>query len=224
MVGRPGCRIGDGADYHQRRQGSHKGRRLSRLPLATIVNTAKSESLSFDRQSEDELGLQLADVVAGHVRDFFRNTPHALTEGTTARLITATSDEPLQRFQDLDGLRFKVASLRPMSAPAPAGKNARRHCRRAPVSARRFLPSPCPANKLVANWDENHIPSASCQGSFFPKRLWSSTERPLRITSEPSLLSNQLKLRLGGAFDLRNHRHPCPASQTSTRPNATIQL
>ena len=67
-------------------------------------------------EREDLIRVSLADVVAGHVRDFFRNTPGALTEGTTARLITATSDEPLQKFEDLNNLRFKVASLQPMSA------------------------------------------------------------------------------------------------------------
>lgn len=68
------------------------------------------------RRSEDELGLQLADVVAGYVREFFRRTPIALTEGSTARLITATSEEPLQKMELMDGVLFKIGSLQPMSA------------------------------------------------------------------------------------------------------------
>ena len=71
--------------------------------------------MDTNRRSEDELGLQLADVVAGHVRDFFRNNPVALTEGSTARLITATSDEPLQKFEEINRVLFKTASLHPMS-------------------------------------------------------------------------------------------------------------
>jgi len=57
--------------------------------------------------SHDELGLQLVDVFAGEFRDFFRNNREALTEGTTSMLITTTSDEPLQQFQDVGNARFK---------------------------------------------------------------------------------------------------------------------
>lgn len=67
------------------------------------------------RRSEEEIGLQLADVVAGDVRHFFRNDPDALIEGSTNRLITPDSDEPLQKFDELGGHLFKAASLRPMS-------------------------------------------------------------------------------------------------------------
>lgn len=66
--------------------------------------------------SHDELGLQLVDVFAGEFRDFFRNNGEALTEGTTSMLITATSDEPLQQFQDVGDARFKSGTLTPMSA------------------------------------------------------------------------------------------------------------
>jgi hypothetical protein len=72
--------------------------------------------MDANRRSEEELGLQLADVVAGYVRSFFRNNPAALREGSSARLITATSDEPLQKFEWHDGVLFKEASLHPMSA------------------------------------------------------------------------------------------------------------
>jgi hypothetical protein len=65
--------------------------------------------------SHDELGLQLVDVFAGEFRDFFRNNREALTEGTTSMLITATSDEPLQQFQDVGNARFKTGALSPMS-------------------------------------------------------------------------------------------------------------
>jgi len=36
--------------------------------------------VDIDTPSHDELGLQLADVIAGEVRDFFRSNPEALTE------------------------------------------------------------------------------------------------------------------------------------------------
>jgi hypothetical protein len=75
------------------------------------------QGMGIDRQSEDELGLQLADVIAGHIREFFRNNPAALTAGSTSRLITAMSDEPLQKFEAMEGTLFKVASLHPMPRP-----------------------------------------------------------------------------------------------------------
>lgn len=70
--------------------------------------------MDASRRSEDELGLQLADVIAGYVRDFFRNNRLALTAGSTPRLITPTSHEPLQVFQELNGKLFKYASLQRM--------------------------------------------------------------------------------------------------------------
>lgn len=72
------------------------------------------QGMDINRRSEDELGLQLADVIAGHVREFFRNNPQPLNVGSTPRLITATSDEPLQKFETMDGMLFKAASLHPI--------------------------------------------------------------------------------------------------------------
>lgn len=72
--------------------------------------------LEMNVQSEDDLGLQLADVIAGEVREFFRSTPEALTEHATLRLITPDSDEPLQRFIEIRGITFKNGALSPMSS------------------------------------------------------------------------------------------------------------
>jgi len=66
-------------------------------------------------RSHDELGLQLADVLAGEVREFFRSNPDTLTESATLRLITPESDEPLQRFIELNNITFKNGALSPMS-------------------------------------------------------------------------------------------------------------
>ena len=65
--------------------------------------------------SEDDLGLQLADVIAGEAREFFRSTPEALTENATLRLITPESDEPLQKFIEMNNVIFKSGALSPMS-------------------------------------------------------------------------------------------------------------
>jgi hypothetical protein len=65
--------------------------------------------------SHDDLGLQLADVIAGEVRDFFRSNPDSLTESASLRLITPESDEPVQRFEKIGDLVFKKGVLTPMS-------------------------------------------------------------------------------------------------------------
>jgi hypothetical protein len=72
--------------------------------------------LDANRRSEQEVGLQLADVAAGFVRDFFATNPDALTEGSTARLITPNSNEPLQKLEPIGRHLFKTAALTPMSA------------------------------------------------------------------------------------------------------------
>jgi hypothetical protein len=72
--------------------------------------------MDVDTRSQDDLGLQLADIVAGEVREFFRRNPQSLIESSTPRLITATSDEVLQQFERADGAMFKTGALSPMSA------------------------------------------------------------------------------------------------------------
>jgi hypothetical protein len=67
-------------------------------------------------ESRNDLGLQLADVIAGEVRDFFRNNPESLTESASLRLITPESDEPVQRFEKIGDRLFKKGVLTPMSA------------------------------------------------------------------------------------------------------------
>jgi len=71
--------------------------------------------MEINIESHDDLGLQLADVIAGEVREFFRSNPEALTEHSTLRLITPESDEPLQRFIEVNNITFKNGALSPMS-------------------------------------------------------------------------------------------------------------
>lgn len=77
-------------------------------------------------RSHDELGLQLADVFAGEVREFFRSNREPLEESATLRLITPESNEPLQKFMMMNGLLFKTGALSRMS-PALARKLVRRN-------------------------------------------------------------------------------------------------
>ncbi|MGH9713183.1 MAG: hypothetical protein ACRD5M_07785 [Candidatus Acidiferrales bacterium] len=77
-------------------------------------------------RSHDDIGLQLADIIAGEVREFFRGNPESLTESSTLRLITPESDEPIQRFMPIQNRIFKTGVLSPMS-PGLAGKLVRRN-------------------------------------------------------------------------------------------------
>jgi hypothetical protein len=89
--------------------GNYMGRLLAIPELFGPHNIYRG--MAIDRRSEDELGLQLADVVAGQVREFFRQNPAALTTSATLNLITPDSDEPLQQFQELAGRIFKRGVL-----------------------------------------------------------------------------------------------------------------
>lgn len=50
--------------------------------------------MTFDIDSRESLGLQVADLVAGSVRNLFRVSPELLTHGTTRNLVTNRTQEP----------------------------------------------------------------------------------------------------------------------------------
>jgi len=64
---------------------------------------------------------------------------------------------------------------------------------------------------------QKEVVLSCCEGSFFPKCLWSSTERPLRITLEPSLLSNQPFAVFKGWVGITDPREPATHSRTNVR-------
>jgi hypothetical protein len=66
--------------------------------------------------SHEDLGLQLVDVLAGEVREFFRRNPEALTEAATLELIDGGSDEPVQVFREFNNSLHKIAVLSPMTS------------------------------------------------------------------------------------------------------------
>jgi hypothetical protein len=99
--------------------------RLVRIPELFGGDTGYF-GMEINIRSQDDLGLQLTDVVAGEVREFFRNNPEPLTESATLRLITPESDEPLQKFIEVDHVLFKNGVLSRMS-PGLARKLVRRN-------------------------------------------------------------------------------------------------
>jgi hypothetical protein len=88
--------------------------RLVRVP-DLFGNDTGYLGVDINTRSHDEIGLQLADVVAGEVREFYRSNPDALTESATLKLITPESDEPLQKFIEINNITFKNGALSPMS-------------------------------------------------------------------------------------------------------------
>lgn len=122
MLGSFGCNFRIQYDPRQREE-DHAvreaiGQAMDILSNVTGPYQQPNNYLGMDVQhrSQDELGLQIADVVAGSVRDFFRNVPDALIVGASDRLITATSDEPLQVLELIDGMLFKKGALHRMPA------------------------------------------------------------------------------------------------------------
>lgn len=82
------------------------------------------------RTSEDELGLQMADLMAGEIRVFFEGNEGLRSYGATRRLITPQSEEPMVTIAEVDGHHFKTGALQRMpgalarcfSAPDPQGR------------------------------------------------------------------------------------------------------
>jgi hypothetical protein len=65
--------------------------------------------LSFDasRSSDSELGLQIADVVAGEVRRFFRFNSELLSFGSSLQLVTPESRDELDSFVVFQNVAMK---------------------------------------------------------------------------------------------------------------------
>jgi hypothetical protein len=72
--------------------------------------------LSADRTSDQEIGLQLADLLAGEVRDFFGTNIALLSFGARRELITPWSDEPIQAMVKIGGIVGKSGVLATMPA------------------------------------------------------------------------------------------------------------
>lgn len=79
--------------------------RLNNVP-ELFGNDNKHLGMQSDVPLHEDLGLQLADVVVGEIREFFRNNPESLAESSTMRLI---KPDPMSRFRSslgwVDGRR-----------------------------------------------------------------------------------------------------------------------
>ena len=66
--------------------------------------------LGFDEDgnSETEIGLQLADLVAGETRAFLEANPDLLQHGASPRIITQASDEPFMAVEKIRGRNAKT--------------------------------------------------------------------------------------------------------------------
>ena len=66
--------------------------------------------LERDRRSEDELGLQIADLVAGETRGFFEENPEFRSFGASPKIITQLSKEPLVTLFEQSGKIWKFGA------------------------------------------------------------------------------------------------------------------
>jgi hypothetical protein len=72
------------------------------------------KAFQYDRTSEQEIGLQFADLVAGEVRQFFVSNPDMLIFGASQKLITPTSREPIMTATQIGSTWFKTGVLHRM--------------------------------------------------------------------------------------------------------------
>ena len=61
--------------------------------------------------SEDEIGLQLADILTGEVRTFFEENPGFLTAGASPELITGVSVEEVMMYSVIMNIKHKSGAL-----------------------------------------------------------------------------------------------------------------
>jgi hypothetical protein len=67
--------------------------------------------VNITSKSEDEIGLQIADLAAGEVRAFFDANPQFMEYGASPKLITPDSDEPVEAWIQLKGRQYKSGSV-----------------------------------------------------------------------------------------------------------------
>lgn len=76
---------------------------------------ANFRGFDYSSPSEDEFGLQLADMLAGEVKEFFLAFPELLDIGASRKLVTPTSREPLMTVIALQGQLLKSGALHRLS-------------------------------------------------------------------------------------------------------------
>jgi hypothetical protein len=88
---------------------------LQELDSAIEVHTPGTAGRILDvnitTKSEDPLGLQLADLAAGETRAFLEANRDLLETGSNPKLITPSSDEPIQGIIQFKGQDFKATAI-----------------------------------------------------------------------------------------------------------------
>ena len=67
--------------------------------------------LGYSRPSEEVLGLQLADLVAGQVRGFLEANRDLQAHGATPQIITQASEEPIMTIEQFAGRSWKFGAV-----------------------------------------------------------------------------------------------------------------
>lgn len=76
--------------------------------------------IESSKSSDQEVGLQLADLMAGEVRGFFKANGDLLTYGATRRLVTPTSEEAVNTVTEIEDRLLKTGVLHKMPAALQA--------------------------------------------------------------------------------------------------------
>jgi hypothetical protein len=77
----------------------------------TPATAGRLLDVSITSKSEDEIGLQLADLAAGETRAFLDANRDLREFGASPKLITSKSDEPIQTAQQFRGSVHKAGAV-----------------------------------------------------------------------------------------------------------------
>lgn len=85
----------------------------SRVSTDDSTESARYLGMDITQTSEEAVGLQAADLVAGILRKFFRDNQKWIEHGASLKLVTPASIEPLMQVVSIDGHMLKFGALMP---------------------------------------------------------------------------------------------------------------
>jgi hypothetical protein len=83
----------------------------SAIEILTPGTAGRIREVNITTKSEDSIGLQLADLAAGEARAFLEANRDLLETGSSPKLITPSSDEPIQGIIQFKGQNFKATAI-----------------------------------------------------------------------------------------------------------------
>jgi len=116
-----GCKFKVLCDPRESKEGKAVQKAIDDLMTEHFVRAAPKEAVSYlgmdnSRESHTELGLQVADLLAGEVRLLFENHPAVLTVGSSLALIDGNSREEMEWWEVAAGVFQKLGRIHKIPA------------------------------------------------------------------------------------------------------------